>query len=141
MVPALTAQAVFDQVVTGLAKQGGPSMSDNGTRCLYRAKNGRRCAAGMAILDTEYKTEFEGRNIEFINIPRLANVNRAREAGGPGLLWALQSAHDGAAKSHFGPDAEWVFPWHTTDGIAIRLITVADQFNLDPASVHASFPH
>lgn len=56
--------------INGWTKQGiidhirkefkGVSMIHGGGMCAYRGENGTKCAVGMFIPDSEYKTEFEG---------------------------------------------------------------------------------
>jgi len=56
----LTNQQFFDNAVTGVIGQGGPSVSTGGT-CLYRG-HGKKCAAGHNILDEEYTPNLEGQS-------------------------------------------------------------------------------
>jgi len=53
----LTNQQFFDNAVTGVIGQGGPSIGGN--TCVYRAPDGKKCAAGHNILDEEYDAGFE----------------------------------------------------------------------------------
>lgn len=50
----LTAQTIFDTVVARLRAQGAQSVSADGTRCLYRGAEGRKCAVGWLISDAAY---------------------------------------------------------------------------------------
>jgi hypothetical protein len=55
--PKLTNQQFFDNAVTGVIGQGGPSTG--GDTCLYRSPDGKKCAAGNNLLDEEYDAGFE----------------------------------------------------------------------------------
>lgn len=62
----ITNQEVFNKVVTGLRKQGKPSIrkeGEPGPICRYRQIDGDnilKCAAGQLILDELYQKSFEG---------------------------------------------------------------------------------
>lgn len=56
----MTKQKMFDMAWTGLKGQGFErAMKD--TSCQYRAPDGKRCAIGHCIPDTDYDPKFEGK--------------------------------------------------------------------------------
>lgn len=55
----MTKNEIFDFVLKGILRQGGPSVNKEG-ECLYRGDNGRKCAIGLLIHDDDYISEFEG---------------------------------------------------------------------------------
>lgn len=93
-----TAQQVFNYVVLALVMQGNRSVDNNGM-CLYRSPDGRKCAAGHLIPDSEYYPSMEGyRWTEAID-----KGNEAAESCGQtptltkdknALILALQTLHD-----------------------------------------------
>ena len=56
-------QEAFDKALFGIRAQGGWSFA--GT-CLYRSPNGRRCAIGHLLEDSEYMTKMEGKDVNVI---------------------------------------------------------------------------
>lgn len=58
-----TAQQVFDQVAVHMLTQKQQSLSySNGVeRCVYRGRNGLKCAAGALIADEEYRPCMENK--------------------------------------------------------------------------------
>jgi hypothetical protein len=52
-------QEVYNQVVSNIINQGGPSIDDKEDSCVYRNKNGRMCAAGPFIPNDKYVPEME----------------------------------------------------------------------------------
>jgi hypothetical protein len=94
-------QQLFDTVVNHLRKQGAKSIAYNedGTpkygntgsvMCLYRSTDGKKCAAGAAITDEQYKLEMEGKNIRaIINKFNLTSLSQQEK-----LLSHLQDVHD-----------------------------------------------
>jgi hypothetical protein len=48
----------FISSTSGILAQGGPAM--DGAACMYRAPNGRKCAAGQLIPDELYNPDIEG---------------------------------------------------------------------------------
>lgn len=63
-----THQQIFDQVARHLLTQKKKSLSDQFSRggssqiCAYRGDEGRKCAAGVLIGDSEYDCSMEGMN-------------------------------------------------------------------------------
>ena len=80
----MTDQQVFDTVVRHLAKQGRPSIGDEGA-CKYRSGE-LSCAVGCLLTDEEYDPRQEGR-------PAVRMVP-FRLAGNIELLGDLQDVHD-----------------------------------------------
>ncbi|WP_233869549.1 hypothetical protein [Paraburkholderia adhaesiva] len=70
MLALLTAQDVFDFVACELLRQNARALS--GSRCRYRAPDGRRCAVGFVIPDEEYRAQFEGGGV--VNMIRVAHL-------------------------------------------------------------------
>ena len=85
----MTNQEAFETMVRHLRKQGCQSVSEHGTRCLYRGPNGRMCAVGCLIPDDQYKRSFEGETAECIakKVPALSDIE-------PGILSEMQCIHD-----------------------------------------------
>jgi hypothetical protein len=55
-------QKYFDIAVSGVLKQGNPSISNSGN-CKYRGMNNDRCAIGWLIPDDMYNPKMEGFSI------------------------------------------------------------------------------
>jgi hypothetical protein len=93
-------QQLFDTVVNHLRKQGAKSIAYNedgtpklqygNTKCLYRSPDGKKCAAGAAITDEQYKPEMEGKSIRAVII-QLDITSLSQHAE---LLSELQGVHD-----------------------------------------------
>jgi hypothetical protein len=58
-----TAQQVFDQVATHLLKQNAKSRNSEAGACSYRGNEGRMCAAGCLIADSEYKPDWDNSTV------------------------------------------------------------------------------
>jgi hypothetical protein len=87
-----TAQDIFDYVARKLMEQGGPSMNDH---CVYRGKNGRKCAVGWLIDDSEYSSVMdESGPVESLAEEGLLPKRLAEHMR---LLQSLQAAHDDAS--------------------------------------------
>lgn len=97
----MTPQELFDTVVGNLRKQGGKALLDQeqlktliaaeGT-CAYRAKDGKKCAAGGLLTDQEYKPAMEGNNL-FV-VMELSPSFKERVGDDCSLLRDLQDVHD-----------------------------------------------
>ena len=96
----ITAQELFDQVVTAVVKQGRKSEGTDG-RCMYRHPDGLKCAAGHAMTDEEFE-EFGGmeRNDAWFGGDRVPPRLKPYQH----LLNALQSDHDSANNGDFARD-------------------------------------
>lgn len=120
----MTNQEAFNIVVTGLRKQGEPSIA-HGT-CLYRHPDGiKKCAIGFLIPDDEYKPSFDGPGIYLSDIirqtPALGNLDEY-------LLADLQLAHDyGAAP----------FPWLGA-AMEYRYHLIASKYHLTVPPIEAT---
>ena len=110
----MTPQEAFDISTRGIISQGGPSM--NGESCVYRARDGKKCAAGWLLPDSEYKPEMDGKKM----------TSRAIEffvkSGVLSLIDSLQLAHDEAS----GLSPFWSY-WKK------RLQEIAIAYKLNPA--------
>lgn len=96
-----TAQEVYNNALFGIRRQGGYSGEavDNLFGCLYRAPNGRKCAAGHNITDDEYHPRMEGYSVKGTDLPE--RLRRHED-----FLYSLQLAHDNAAQRGESMD-EW----------------------------------
>lgn len=93
-------QAIFDEVVEHLAKQGKRSMmpnplsTDNYFVCAYRGEGGLQCAAGIFIPEKYYSKDFECNGIKTV----VNMLPGCKLRGGAErhimLVNRLQSAHD-----------------------------------------------
>jgi hypothetical protein len=93
-----TEQEIFDIVYKGIIAQGGFSLTDGG--CVYRAPNGRKCAAGHLLPDEAYHPGLEGMSWASVvrRHPSLAAI------GSVDFVMHLQSIHDTAADSPYPVD-------------------------------------
>lgn len=106
MVTDMTPQEAFDKIVAHLRAQGAQSMAcygarTGGARCAYRGDDGRMCAAGVLIPDSEYNTDMEGecvREIPFFDTFPDSTVT---------VIAKLQATHDMWAPS--GWESEFKF--------------------------------
>ena len=96
----MTDQEVFDKVVTALREQGCKSMDDGA--CVYRSKDGRKCAVGHLIPDELYHERMEGK-VCFHLCRAYPGVRRL--GLNMTLVLNLQRAHD-----HFPVEA-WENKW------------------------------
>lgn len=103
-------QEIFDQCKDHLLKQGRRADNFIG-QCMYRSKEGLKCAIGCFISDEEYQPEMESNSIEILCSLFCLNISLTRQQ----LLDALQQTHDNCE-----PD-EW--KW--------ELKEVAKAFKLD----------
>lgn len=99
-----SSQQLFDTVVSHLRQQNSKSIeykedgsiryqwdgSSDKPACAYRSKDGKKCAAGAAITDEEYRPAMEGKNIGAVI--SLFNLDRLKEQ--EYLLMDLQRVHD-----------------------------------------------
>ena len=103
----MTAQLLFDTVVDALRKQGRKSVTEDGSKCLYRAPQPDgttlKCAAGHVLPDELYRPAMEGHRISgyycraaFESVVGKAHMN---------LLSTLQCVHDGYSPN--GWENEW----------------------------------
>ena len=93
----VTAQEVFDVAVEGVILQGGPSVS--GKSCVYRARNGRECAAGQLIPDEiDYKL-MEGNSFGGTRCSLSATLAKHFR-----LVADLQCTHDEASSHNLKDD-------------------------------------
>lgn len=86
--PQATAQEVFDQIAVHLLTQNKKSIDGDTLRCLYKTKDGLKCAAGCLISDEEYCGEFEG--LDWFRMMELKIVPENHKR----LITLLQTMHD-----------------------------------------------
>lgn len=92
----MTNQEAFETMVRHLRKQGCQSISEDGTRCLYRGPNGRRCAVGVLISDGEYQERWDatGVRVDRLGLPWLGDLDMR-------LLEFMQFTHDHVTPSRW----------------------------------------
>jgi hypothetical protein len=112
----LTKQEAFDIVAKHLFAQGRRSSSEEGM-CLYRGRDGLKCAIGALIPDDQYRVGFEDNSASNI----MAEVPVLHSLDGR-FLDALQGVHD--RRVNWDPS-----------GAAMKaaLLSVARCYCLDPA--------
>lgn len=121
----LTAQETFDTVARHLLTQR--MRSGTFGACLYRGRDGRKCAAGCLLPDEEYHPSMEGYGVlTNRNDPEAKRVREffTERVEDLILLGTLQGLHDR------DPPDEW----------ADHLKSVACRFSLSPA-VLSGFPN
>jgi hypothetical protein len=97
-------QRIFTKAVTKLTQQNARATSEDGEFCLYRARNGHRCAAGHLIDDEHYHESLERRTS---NTPGVSTA-LAKSWGGRlttrqmHLIGHLQGVHDGTKVDNWG---------------------------------------
>lgn len=96
----MTDQEVFDKVARHLLAQGcravKAGLDGDADSCVYRARDGKKCAAGALIDDAFYSGVLEGSTVEDVDVGLalfhsgvdINNVNTRR------LLIRLQDMHD-----------------------------------------------
>lgn len=88
----MTTQEIFDTVVNHLFTQGRPALGefDNGNGaqngCVYRNKEGLKCAVGCLINDVHYNPEFENCTLFYF----VSNTDEAPVAGSNLLRDAIE---------------------------------------------------
>lgn len=117
-------QSVFDFVVRFLRRQGRPSTSGEGSDdCMYRGRDGCRCAAGCLIPDDLYTPEMEGKAAADDQLPGEALASLGHDLQ---FVLALQAMHDNLA-SHWTPES-----------LATGYSEIARAWGLDPAATQAA---
>ena len=104
-------QQIFDRAVTALILQGrkaGESNAEGDFRCMYRAPNGDKCAAGHVLNDNQIPVEGQAAHCMKVFLPSETLS----------LISALQRAHDEADASYF------------VSSFIIAARGVAERFNL-----------
>jgi hypothetical protein len=106
----MTAQEIFDKVLTHLRKQKAAAM--NGAGCVYRNDKEQSCAVGCLIPDDKYRDTMEGTSVRYL---RREEVNDGTDPDAQHfmqvltdlglephlyLLESLQVAHDNVLNSH-----------------------------------------
>ena len=88
-----TPQETFDTVAKHLLTQRKKS-HDGFNSCLYRGPRGLKCAIGVLIPDSEYRSDFENSGIDWLFKKGLWPEGRKRYKNQVELLCALQTIHD-----------------------------------------------
>lgn len=87
--PYVTAQEVFDQIAYGMLRQMKVSTNKAGA-CVYRGKNGTKCAAGMIMDDSEAE---KITNLDLASYDYLVQLGEAPKEHSE-LIYNLQKIHD-----------------------------------------------
>lgn len=82
-----TEQEIFTQAKNHLLKQMKKSEEGSFGKCVYKNKEGLKCAAGCFISDEEYKEKFEGKN--WFTVCDLNGIEKHKL-----LIYKLQYIHD-----------------------------------------------
>lgn len=90
----MTNEELISKVITGLVEQGGPGC-DHEYRCLYRGPHGRKCAAGLLILDKHYHRTLENQPVQREDVQQ-ALIRSGVQPRQLGLVDTLQRVHDAA---------------------------------------------
>lgn len=95
-----TNQEAFDLIVDALRKQGRKSgyvrdpeecaPGENDFRCMYRAPDGCKCAAGHILPDNDYNSNMEGHTFLYI----YENFELSFTLGNADIVSDLQGIHD-----------------------------------------------
>lgn len=95
----MTPQEILNKAYLGVMRQGQPSVSSDGRNCVYRGKNGLKCAVGHLISD-EAAVDWDKNPSTSLGIGQILKYdtgNRYIEdwmEDNVGLLSNLQLAHD-----------------------------------------------
>lgn len=87
----MTAQEVFNTIVTALLDQNEQSLDADG-ECAYRGEGGLKCAAGHIIPDSEYKPDMESWKVSNWRVAGI--VERIVGQENMELVRELQWTHD-----------------------------------------------
>lgn len=91
-------QEIFDYVITQLRKQKVRSYNAKDYQCMYRMKNGLKCAIGHLIPDNKYDQKFDKKEytvsalIEYFNNDK--ELNKIFNLENKWFLISLQIYHD-----------------------------------------------
>lgn len=102
-----TMQHIFNTVVPLLIQQGKSSVTEvDGSvpNCMYRGKDGSKCAIGWLIADDRYSPDFEGSNavstmesLNWMPNPELDLTQFSGDQVFHSFLCSLQACHDNAS--------------------------------------------
>jgi hypothetical protein len=82
-------QETFNRVVQHLRDQGEKSFNDK-YKCAYRGTQGRSCAVGCLISDSQYRSGLEGQAASSTPVARIL-IESGHDVG---LCYSLQTVHD-----------------------------------------------
>jgi len=92
--PQKSEQEIFDIVARHLLTQNKKAVNDKG-ECVYRGKNGCKCAAGCLIPDDKYDPSFEGFGWSLgLQTKNAALQDLVEAIGHYALIRKLQLVHD-----------------------------------------------
>jgi hypothetical protein len=103
----MTEQEYYDLLVKSATDGTFPSgeIHPIGFNCLYRTRDGRKCAAGLLMSDSDYDRSMEGR--DFVDLmdehPELKEC--IPKGMNSEIVWQIQGCHDRNAKDKKGWDA------------------------------------
>ena len=121
-------QSLFDQMLTGLAKQGWrQSYFHNGKGCCYRGPEGLKCAVGHLIPDSLYEPEMDANGGDLDDVDNILRESVTIEAV---LLSGKISRH-----YHFLISVQ---EWHDNHLVDMEISMEEDRWNLlkDKVSHH-----
>lgn len=113
----MTDQEIFDKVLAHCRQQGVSATNDAGD-CMYRGRNGTKCAVGCLIPDNVYVPSME----TFLTFSDVVALIPGVTVDQSQLLRHLQSAHDMGMPSVHG---------ESLDGYEGEMRGVADRFGLN----------
>ena len=122
----LTDQEIYDRVCVHLFNQGQRAYDSDASiygTCMYRTKDGLKCAVGCLIEDDEYSKNFEGDNVRGILGKGTLSTFKNFSWENVVILKSLQELHDNVAS------------WTSELALRTALIEVGTEFNLDCSKV------
>src|SRR5271154_1628184 len=84
----LTGKSLFIKVRDHLLAQNAKSRDDEDQICVYRNKDGLRCAAGCLIDDKHYLPYFEGYGLKLVEFSSSVGSGKVSSSVGSGKVWA-----------------------------------------------------
>ncbi len=116
-----TIPEIKQTIANHLLKQMEKSVDEAGTKCMYRGKNGMKCAVGAVIDDDCYEARIENltvtsRQPELMAVLECSGIN-VHNAGVFYALVQAQYIHDSVPSSHW-PDR--LAAWLTKDHESVR---------------------
>lgn len=98
----MTRQEMYSKVKAAINAQGAPAWDELSGVCVYRTKDGKRCAVGALVPDEEYIPMMEGSRVQSIK-PEYTPRSLASLSGEDIQFVAdMQTAHDYSAEDAMG---------------------------------------
>jgi len=123
----MDAQEIFNKVATHLFAQGRPAL--NGSSCVYQARGGATCSAGVLIPDELYVSCMEGHNV--MDLVRDYRSLADLWDGNVHLIQDLQKVHDGTVDDSLAQSRVRDKTWGSTEAMRSKLATVAATHDLN----------